>query len=48
MHYAYIFPGFGLGLVISGAIRAYDEMLLAACNYSLHFVSQVTVYYING
>ncbi|CAL5438178.1 unnamed protein product [Camellia sinensis] len=28
---AYIFPGFGLGLVISGAIRVHDEMLLAAC-----------------
>lgn len=28
---AYIFPGFGLGLIISGAIRVRDEMLLAAC-----------------
>ncbi|XP_058213739.1 NADP-dependent malic enzyme-like isoform X2 [Rhododendron vialii] len=27
---AYIFPGFGLGLVMSGAIRVRDEMLLAA------------------
>ncbi|XP_020204980.1 NADP-dependent malic enzyme [Cajanus cajan] len=27
---AYIFPGFGLGLVISGAIRVHDDMLLAA------------------
>ncbi|KAM5565579.1 NADP-dependent malic enzyme [Rosa sericea] len=27
---AYIFPGFGLGLIISGAIRVHDEMLLAA------------------
>ncbi|KAF5481964.1 hypothetical protein F2P56_002573 [Juglans regia] len=27
---AYIFPGFGLGVVISGAIRVHDEMLLAA------------------
>ncbi|XP_072965543.1 NADP-dependent malic enzyme-like isoform X1 [Typha angustifolia] len=27
---AYIFPGFGLGLVISGAIRVHDELLLAA------------------
>ncbi|KAI4347068.1 hypothetical protein L6164_007917 [Bauhinia variegata] len=26
----YIFPGFGLGLVISGAIRVHDDMLLAA------------------
>lgn len=29
---AYIFPGFGLGLVISGAIRVHDDMLLAAGN----------------
>ncbi|XP_062180907.1 NADP-dependent malic enzyme, chloroplastic-like [Phragmites australis] len=27
---AYIFPGFGLGVVISGAIRVHDDMLLAA------------------
>uniref|UniRef100_A0A0D9YEU1 Malic enzyme n=1 Tax=Oryza glumipatula TaxID=40148 RepID=A0A0D9YEU1_9ORYZ len=27
---AYIFPGFGLGVVISGAIRVKDEMILAA------------------
>ncbi|XXG57369.1 hypothetical protein AAC387_Pa03g4540 [Persea americana] len=27
---AYIFPGFGLGLVISGAVRVNDDMLLAA------------------
>ncbi|KAK9099025.1 hypothetical protein Syun_026070 [Stephania yunnanensis] len=27
---AYIFPGFGLGLVISGAIRVHEGMLLAA------------------
>ncbi|KAL9300005.1 putative malate dehydrogenase (oxaloacetate-decarboxylating) (NADP(+)) [Arabidopsis thaliana] len=27
---AYIFPGFGLALVISGAIRVHDDMLLAA------------------
>ena len=30
---AYIFPGFGLGLVISGAVRVNDDMLLAACKY---------------
>lgn len=30
---AYIFPGFGLGLIISGAIRVHDDMLLAACEY---------------
>ncbi|KAF9615281.1 hypothetical protein IFM89_022608 [Coptis chinensis] len=29
---AYIFPGFGLGLIISGAIRVHDDMLLAASN----------------
>ncbi|XP_059456373.1 NADP-dependent malic enzyme [Corylus avellana] len=27
---AYIFPGFGLGLLMSGAIRVHDDMLLAA------------------
>ncbi|XP_022893342.1 NADP-dependent malic enzyme-like [Olea europaea var. sylvestris] len=27
---AYIFPGLGFGLVISGAIRVHDDMLLAA------------------
>ncbi|CAN1240943.1 NADP-dependent malic enzyme [Linum perenne] len=27
---AYIFPGFGLGVVMSGAIRVHDDMLLAA------------------
>ncbi|XP_020170065.1 NADP-dependent malic enzyme, chloroplastic isoform X1 [Aegilops tauschii subsp. strangulata] len=27
---AYVFPGFGLGVVISGAIRVHDDMLLAA------------------
>lgn len=29
---AYIFPGFGLGVVISGAIRVKDDMVLAAGN----------------
>ncbi|KAL7168079.1 hypothetical protein ACSBR2_038510 [Camellia fascicularis] len=33
---AYIFPGFGLGLVISSAIRVHDEMLLAACKYTTY------------
>lgn len=28
---AYIFPGLGLGLIMSGAIRVHDDMLLAAC-----------------
>ncbi|KAL6140818.1 hypothetical protein ACLB2K_059111 [Fragaria x ananassa] len=28
---AYIFPGFGLGLLMSGTIRVHDDMLLAAC-----------------
>ncbi|XP_042389587.1 NADP-dependent malic enzyme [Zingiber officinale] len=36
---AYIFPGFGLGLVMSGAIRVHDDMLLAA-SYAL--ADQVT------
>ncbi|XP_008220115.1 PREDICTED: NADP-dependent malic enzyme isoform X2 [Prunus mume] len=27
---AYIFPGFGLGLIMAGAIRVHDDMLLAA------------------
>ncbi|KAJ9701847.1 hypothetical protein PVL29_003875 [Vitis rotundifolia] len=27
---AYIFPGFGLGLIMSGAIRVHEDMLLAA------------------
>ncbi|KAE8712504.1 phosphatidylinositol 4-phosphate 5-kinase 1-like [Hibiscus syriacus] len=27
---AYIFPGFGLGLITSGAIHVHDDMLLAA------------------
>lgn len=31
---AYIFPGFGLGLIMSGTIRVHDDMLLAACKYS--------------
>ena len=28
---AYIFPGFGLGLIMSGTIRVHDDLLLAAC-----------------
>ncbi|CAN1240939.1 NADP-dependent malic enzyme [Linum perenne] len=32
---AYIFPGFGLGVVMSGAIRVHDDMLLAACKLIL-------------
>lgn len=31
---AYIFPGFGLGLIISGATRVHDDMLLAACKFA--------------
>lgn len=37
---AYIFPGFGLGLVMSGAIRVHNDMLLAA---SEALAQQVTV-----
>lgn len=33
---AYIFPGFGLGLVMSGAIRVHNDMLLAACKFTHH------------
>jgi len=29
---AYIFPGFGLGLIMSGTIRVHDDLLLAAGN----------------
>ncbi|GMH03714.1 hypothetical protein Nepgr_005553 [Nepenthes gracilis] len=36
---AYIFPGFGLGLIIAGAIRVHEDMLLAA---SEALASQVT------
>nr|ACL54508.1 unknown [Zea mays] len=36
---AYIFPGFGLGVVMSGAIRVHDDMLLAA---SVALAQQVT------
>ncbi|KAK2392414.1 NADP-dependent malic enzyme [Trifolium repens] len=37
---AYIFPGFGLGLIMSGAIRVRDEMLLAASEALASQVSQ--------
>ncbi|XP_020239029.1 NADP-dependent malic enzyme isoform X2 [Cajanus cajan] len=37
---AYIFPGFGLGLIISGAIRVRDDMLLAASEALAAQVSQ--------
>ncbi|XP_058785205.1 NADP-dependent malic enzyme-like [Vicia villosa] len=37
---AYIFPGLGLGLIISGAIRVRDEMLLAASEALAAQVSQ--------
>ncbi|CAL5350354.1 unnamed protein product [Camellia sinensis] len=39
---AYIFPGFSLGLVISGAIRVHDEMLLAAWQTTEALAEQVT------
>ncbi|CAI0423377.1 unnamed protein product, partial [Linum tenue] len=31
---AYIFPGLGLGLIMSGTIRVHDDMLLAACKWT--------------
>ncbi|KAL8458367.1 hypothetical protein ACS0TY_036038 [Phlomoides rotata] len=37
---AYIFPGLGLGLIISGAIRVHDDMLLAASEALAAQVSQ--------
>lgn len=37
---AYIFPGFGLGVVISGAIRVHDDMLLAASEALAEQVTQ--------
>ncbi|GER52108.1 malic enzyme [Striga asiatica] len=40
---AYIFPGLGLGLIISGAIRVHDDMLLAA---SEALAAQVTQEYL--
>ncbi|KAF6164144.1 hypothetical protein GIB67_010114 [Kingdonia uniflora] len=40
---AYIFPGFGLGLIISGAIRVHDDMLLAASKALAGQVSQENI-----
>ncbi|KAJ4957883.1 hypothetical protein NE237_024994 [Protea cynaroides] len=37
---AYIFPGLGLGLIISGAIRVHDDMLLAASEALAEQVTQ--------
>ncbi|KAK6124686.1 hypothetical protein DH2020_041569 [Rehmannia glutinosa] len=37
---AYIFPGLGLGLIVSGAIRVHDDMLLAASEALAAEVSQ--------
>ncbi|KAL0557771.1 hypothetical protein IC582_006322 [Cucumis melo] len=37
---AYIFPGFGLGLIMSGTIRVHDDMLLAASEALAAQVSQ--------
>ncbi|KAM0933657.1 putative malate dehydrogenase (oxaloacetate-decarboxylating) (NADP(+)) [Dioscorea sansibarensis] len=37
---AYIFPGFGLGLVMCGAIRVHDDMLLAASEALAQQVTQ--------
>lgn len=41
---AYIFPGIGLGLVISGAIRVHDSMLLAACKFTIYFSLYVLIF----
>lgn len=41
---AYIFPGLGFGLVISGAIRVHDEMLLAASEALANQVTQEHYY----
>ncbi|GLT85454.1 hypothetical protein SLE2022_036440 [Rubroshorea leprosula] len=37
---AYIFPGFGLGVIISGAIRVHEDMLLAASEALAEQVTQ--------
>nr|AAT02535.1 NADP-dependent malic enzyme 3 [Hydrilla verticillata] len=37
---AYIFPGFGLGLIIAGAIRVHDDMLIAASEALANQVSE--------
>ncbi|GAV61272.1 malic domain-containing protein/Malic_M domain-containing protein [Cephalotus follicularis] len=37
---AYIFPGFGLGLIMSGTIRVHDDMLLAAAEALASEVTQ--------
>ncbi|XP_051119251.1 NADP-dependent malic enzyme, chloroplastic-like [Andrographis paniculata] len=37
---AYVFPGFGLGLIISGAIRVHDDLLLTASEALADQVSQ--------
>ncbi|TQD73731.1 hypothetical protein C1H46_040729 [Malus baccata] len=37
---AYIFPGFGLGLIMSGTIRVHDDMLLAASEALASMVTQ--------
>ncbi|KAJ1394626.1 hypothetical protein SESBI_34002 [Sesbania bispinosa] len=37
---AYIFPGFGLGLIMSGTIRVHDDLLLAASEALAEQVSQ--------
>lgn len=39
---AYIFPGFGLGLIMSGTIRVHDDLLLAACK-CMRFEYSITV-----
>lgn len=43
---AYIFPGFGLGLIISGAIRVHDDMLLAACKCKISLKWKMDFFFI--
>lgn len=43
---AYIFPGFGLGIIMSGTIRVHDDMLLAACKYNIKNYLSFFIYFI--
>jgi len=41
---AYIFTGFGLGLVILATIRVHDDMLLAACKWITNYYIEVPLH----